>query len=344
MKIWFNQSFSLRTVIANMVAARPGLPIAVSAIDGNAPVRDVAPEFWVEPARGATDYVAWVLATAIERGVTDLVAGRGRSGIAAQADRFAAAGITLHLAADAATLDLLDDKAAFTASLGDDPHRCPSIVATSAKAFVDAVATLTQGGRAACVKPVRGVYGAGYWTLDGATPLAHLADPDARRIAPALYADALVRAEAAGEAFALLVMEHLPGLEASVDIVADRGAVLLAAVRTKLDANRQRIQTRHPLIAHAAMLTARHRLHGALNVQYKQDADGEWRILEINSRAAGGASYGDAVGIPFCATWIDLVTGSARAFTGVVDAEVVAVVHATPRAQQKSGTPSNPLR
>ena len=248
----------------------------------------------------------------------------------------------MQLAADAATLDLLDDKAAFTASLGDDPHRCPSIAVTSATGFADAVGALTRGGRAACVKPVRGVYGAGYWTLDGATPLAHLADPDARRIAPALYGDALARAEAAGERFALLVMEHLPGLEASVDIVADRGRVLLAAVRTKLDPNRQRIETRHPLIAHATMLVGRHALHGALNVQYKQDAGGEWRILEINSRAAGGASYCDAVGIPFCATWIDVVTGTARTFDAAIDAEVVAVVHAIPRAQQKSGSPSNP--
>ncbi|KQN00467.1 ATP-grasp domain-containing protein [Sphingomonas sp. Leaf25] len=342
MKIWFNQSFSLRNVIANMVAARPGLDIAVSTIDGDAPVRDVAPDFWVEPARGATDYVEWALATAIDRGVTHLVAGRGRTGIAAQRERFAAAGIALHVAADAATLDLLDDKAAFTVSLGDDPHRCPSIAVTTADGFDAAVATLTRGGRAACVKPVRGVYGAGYWTLDGVTPLAHLADPDARRIAPALYVDALRHAEVQGETFALLVMEHLPGLEASVDIVADHGRVLLAAVRTKLDPNRQRIETRHPLIAHATMLVARHALHGALNVQYKQDAGGQWRILEINSRAAGGASYGDAVGIPFCATWIDVVTGTAQAFDGAIDAQVVAVVHATPRAQQKSGTPSNP--
>jgi len=161
--------------------------------------------------------------------------------------------------------------------------------------------------------------------------LQHLADPDTRRITPEVYAAALREGAARGERFSLLVMEHLPGLEASVDMVADRGEVLVAAVRTKLDANRQRIETRHPLIAHATGLVSRYALHGAINVQYRQDRGGAWRILEINTRAAGGASYCDAVGVPFSTTWIDVVTGTARRFEADVEAEIVAVVRAERR-------------
>ncbi len=337
MKIWFNQSFSLRTLVAGMRRARPDASLCASAIDPAAPVRDVAPEFWIEPPHGTTDYTEWALATAIARGVTTLVPQRGRRGIAQAADRFAEAGIALHLAADADTLELLDDKAAFAASLADDPYLCPSIPVTTVAGFEAAVEALATGGAAACVKPVRGIYGAGYWTLDAAGPLAHLADPDARRITPAAYVAALCAAERNGEAFALLVMEHLPGLEASVDIVADRGAVIVAGVRTKLDATRQRIETRHPLIAHAATLVARHLLHGAINVQYKQDRDGNWRILEINTRPAGGSPYCDAVGIPFLGTWIDVIAGNPHPFDAVVDREIVAVVHAEPRYRNGPG-------
>lgn len=331
MTIWFNQSFSLRNVIARIGRERPGLALLVSAIDPQSPVRDVAPDFLVEPGRGTTDYPEWVLETAIARGVAALVPQRGRSGLAGMRDRFAAAGIMLHVAGDPDLLDLLDDKAAFAASLAGDPMLCPSRFVTSADAFERAVDALARHGAHACVKPSRGIYGAGYWTLDASGPRAHLDDPDARRIAPRAYAEALRQGEALGEPVALLVMEHLPGLEASVDIVANQGCVLLAAVRTKRDANRQRIQTRHPLIAHAASLIARYGLHGALNVQYKQDRHGEWRILEINTRAAGGASYCDTVGVPFSTTWIDLVTGRAQPFEGDVDAEIVAVVHAQRR-------------
>jgi len=331
MKVWFNQSFSLRNVVARIARERPAVQLAISAIDPEAPVRDVAPEFWQEPGRGTVDYAQWVLETAVARRVDAVVAQRGRADLARIRDRFADAGVALHLAADADTLELLDDKAAFTAALAGDPMLCPTLAVHSAAGFEAAVAALTGNGATACVKPAKGIYGAGYWTLDAAGPRDHLADPDARRILPDAYAAALRADEARGEAFHLLVMEHLPGHEASVDVIADQGRVLLAAVRTKLDANRQRIETRHPLVAHATGLVARYALHGAVNVQYKQDRAGAWRILEINTRAAGGASYCDAVGIPFSTTWIDLVTGTAQRFDVEMDAEIVATVHAEPR-------------
>jgi hypothetical protein len=331
MKIWFNQSFSLRNVVANIVRERPLVRLGVSAIDQHSPVSDVAPEFWVEPGRGQVDYAEWVLSTAIERHVDAVIPQRGRAGVIRIAGRFAAAGIAIHAAADADTLDRLEDKAAFAGAMATDPFLCPTLVVTSAAEFEAAVVKLTADGAAACVKPSRGVYGAGYWTLNADGPRDHLSDPDARRILPESYAAALREGEAWGERFTLLVMEHLPGLEASVDIVADRGAVMLAAVRTKLDANRQRIQTRHPLIEHASGLVRRHGLHGAVNVQYKQDRTGAWRILEINTRAAGGASYCDEVGVPFSATWIDVVTGRARPFDTEIDVEIVAVMCARRR-------------
>lgn len=331
MKIWFNQAFSMRNVIARIVAERPALSIAASAIDRAAPAADVAPAFWPEPARGTVDYPMWVLDTAQARGVDAVVATRGARALADRRGRFEAAGIALHVAGDAAVLALLDDKAAFAAVLADDPMLAPTHAVRSHAAFVDAVEQVTARGATACVKPITGVYGAGYWTLAADGAFDHLADPDARRIAPAAYGAALRDAEAAGLPVALLVMEHLPGLEASVDVVAAHGSVLLAAVRTKRDANRQRIETRHPLIDHAAGLVARFALHGAVNVQYRQDRNGAWRILEINPRAAGGASYCDAVGIPFSTTWVDVVAGTARSFTAAIDTEIVAVVRAEPR-------------
>lgn len=336
MKIWFNQTFSMRGFVRRMIMDRPDVQLYASAIDSQSPVRDVAPTFWTEPARKTVDYTNWLLEMAAEHGIDILVPQRGKLGVANALGQFVDKGIQVHLPADAPTLELLDDKAAFTASLGNDPFLCPTLVVTTAAAFEDAVKALTDNGATACVKPVRGVYGAGYWTLDATHPHAHLADPDARRIAADVYAASLRRTEEAGETFALLVMEHLPGVEASVDIIADHGAVMLAAVRTKLDANRQRIETRHPLIGHASGLTHKHRLHGAINIQYKLDRSGAWRILEINARAAGGSSYCDEAGIPFCATWIDVLTGNAKPFTANIDAEIAAVTRAEPRKALQS--------
>lgn len=333
MKIWVTHGFSLRGVAAEMVRARPGTDFLFSAPDPDAPVRDVAAGFVVEPAGLGEDYPSWVLATALEHRVDAIVAQRGRGRIVAAVERFAAHGIAVHVAADPATLELLDDKAAFAESLAGDAAACPTIAVRSAHECREAIARLTADGATACVKPSRGVYGAGYWTLDAADVFHHLRDPDARRISAAAFLDSLKAAEDAGAAVDLLVMEHLPGIEASIDIVARHGETLLAGVREKLAPGRQRIRTAHPVLDHARQLVARHRLNGANNIQYKLDRHDAWKILEINTRPAGGAPYCDAVGIPFAATWVDVIAGDARPFEEDVDREIVAVTRAEPRAR-----------
>ena len=330
-KVWINQGFSLHGLVCAIRASRPDIDLALSSANPDAPVRTVAPEFWIEPSRGAVaDYSDWLLTTALDRGVDAILVQRGRHGVSQQLARFAEHGIVAHVAGAFDTLTLLDDKAAFAADLAGEAHLARTIAVTSVAQFEDAVREIEADGTVACVKPARGIYGAGYWTLTGNDPFAHLADPDARRITRAMYATGLRAREDRGEPFALIVMEHLPGLEASIDIVAQRGEVLLVAARTKLDANRQRIQTDHPMIAHATMLVRRYALHGAVNIQYRQDAHGAWRILEVNTRPAGGAAYCEAVGIPFAATWIDVATGRAERWSGQVDCEILALVAATP--------------
>lgn len=328
MKVWFNQSYSMRNFVRRFIMDRPEVALCISSVDPWAAVRDIAPVFWAEPESGSTDYTQWLLETALRHGIDALVPQRGKVDVVRARSLFADSGVRVHAAASAEILELLDDKAAFAASLAGSPYLCPTRQVTSAAGFEQAVTAVTKRGAVACVKPSRGVYGAGYWTLDADAPLTHIADPDGRRIAAETYAASLRQADERGDAYALVVMEHLPGLEASVDIVADQGRVMLAAVRTKLAPSRQRIETRHPLIAPATQLVRQHGLHGAVNVQYKQDREGAWRILEINARAAGGAPYCDEVGIPFCATWLDVVTGTAVPFEGEIDAEIVAVTRA----------------
>lgn len=336
MKIWVTHGFSLRTLAAEMVRARPGVEFLFSAPDPHAAVRDVAPSFVLEPPALADDHAAWVLKTAIDHRADSIVAQRGRSRIVAAGESFGNHGVAIHVAAAPEVIALLDDKAAFTAALAGDPLACPTAHVGDVRECRDAIARITADGATACVKPTRGLYGAGYWTLDARDPFHHLRDPDARRISPDAFLQSLEAAEASGATIDLLVMEHLPGTEVSVDIVACQGETLLAGVREKLASARQRIRTDHVLLDHARMLVRRHALHGANNIQYKLDRTGAWKVLEINTRAAGGAPYCDAVGIPFAATWVDVITGDARPFTGRVDCEIVAVTRAEPRARRPS--------
>lgn len=329
-RIWINQGFSLHGLVRAIGASRPDVDLCVSAIDPCSPVRAVAPTFWIEPGRAETDYTAWVLDTATANGVEAIMVQRGRRGVAARAADFAAADIALHVSATPDVLALLDDKAAFSTDMAGDDLLCRTIAVTSTAQFIDAVRMIESDGSTACVKPARGIYGAGYWTLGADDPFVHLADPDQRLIATAMFAAGLRAREEDGVPFSLIVMEHLPGLEASIDIVARHGEMLVAGVRIKLDANRQHIATDHVLTDHAAMLVRRYALHGAVNIQYRQDRDGRWRILEINTRPAGGAFYCEAVGIPFAATWMDVALGRAERFTGHIDREVMTLVRPMP--------------
>ena len=330
MKIWINQGFSLHGLVRTIATDRPEIHLHISAADERAPVRDFASTFWVEPGRGIPNYPAWILNTAVYHGIDAIMVQRGRRGVAELLPNFAAQRVVAHVPGSAAIIELLDDKIAFSNDLAGDPHLCRSVPATTVAEFMEAVRIIEHDGAIACVKPARGIYGKGYWTLTGDDPFTHLADPDARLISPMMFAAGLQAKENRAEPFSLLVMEFLPGLEASVDIVARHGELLLSAVRTKLDTNRQRIQTRHVLIEHSSLLVSRYKLHGAVNIQYRQNRDGDWRILEINTRPAGGASYCDAVGIPFAATWMDVALGRADRFTANIDEEILAVVGARP--------------
>jgi carbamoyl-phosphate synthase large subunit len=111
-----------------------------------------------------------------------------------------------------------------------------------------------------------------------------------------------------------VLQEMLPGREISVDVVARRDGRVVAAVprlRLKVDSGIAVAgETLHDdgAIADAREIVEGLGLRGPLNVQFKQDADGAWKLLEINPRLPGSspltmAAGVDLVGLPL----LDLV-------------------------------------
>lgn len=330
MRIWLNQSHSLTSLVRTVRAERPSIDLCISTVNPLAPSRTVAAESWNEPAWESAGYAEWTLATAIEKRIDVFAPQRGRRSIAAIADRFASAGIRLESAADADTLDLIDDKVAFAQDLSHHPLMPMMIRATDAAEFERAVAHVVAERGRACVKPSRGIFGQGYWTLSGSDAFAAYADPDARVADPVAYAEAMRSAAENGRTFDLAVMEHLPGVEASVDVIAERGDTRLAAVRIKVTGTRQSITNEHELIPVAADLVRRYGLNGAVNVQFKKNADGEWRLLEVNARIAGGASYNDVAGIPYSVSWMDMLAKRPQVEVPLVNASVDGILTGWP--------------
>ena len=57
------------------------------------------------------------------------------------------------------------------------------------------------------------------------------------------------------------------------------------------------VNLRNGLLSHARQLVERFGLNGMINVQFKEDAQGEPKLLEINPRASGGVAMSCLSGI-----------------------------------------------
>ncbi len=309
--VWFNQGYSsLRDALLLIRRGAGGrVRLLASHADDAAPIRVAADESFDEPSihrgcsTGEDAYVDWCLETCRRRSIELFAPQAGRTAVARSAAAFKAAGVRLSLAGDADTLALIEDKGRFyTASaLAGLPTPWTREVG-GPEAFDAALADLHALDLAACIKPPVGVFGAGYWRLTSATPLfAQLMDPDARRLRPAVLRQALAEASAPR----LLVMEHLPGSEWSVDAVCADGRTLAAVGRRKHGA-RQRLEVEGPALALAARVAATFRLSGLVNIQLKAaDADGEdLRVLEVNPRVSGGCAYTALTGVNLPWLWI----------------------------------------
>ncbi|MBT0671477.1 ATP-grasp domain-containing protein [Novosphingobium profundi] len=306
MRIWFNRGFSLAPIAKAMMAADPTLEVFVSTGAG-LPIYEGPTQTWVEPKLDDQAYLDWVCSQITEHAI-DVFVPTARRHLFASADM----PCKVHLPADIPTLDLLEDKFLFAKELEADEIHLPTICAQTKGELVEILAEF----RAAypdidpCVKPRLGVNGHGFWTLSKTvSPLAHLMNPDARRIREDLFIAALAAEEEEERVIRpLVLMPFLPGPEVSFDVLAHRGAILKYVARTK-EGTRQRLQTSHPLEAAAKALVDRFSLHGIVNVQFRRAEDASWKALEINSRPAGGSVYGEPFGTQLIGDWGGLLSG-----------------------------------
>ncbi|WP_096292173.1 ATP-grasp domain-containing protein [Escherichia coli] len=168
-----------------------------------------------------------------------------------------------------------------------------------------------------CVKPVTGIYGMGFWRFDdSASPMAVFNHPEHRLVSPQQY----IAAASASESFKpLVLMPYLPGPEFSVDILADKGEILAAVGRRKEGAIPPGPEFSVDILADKGEILAAvgRRKEGAIqylvnegsawelacdcarvmkadglvNVQTRNDVNGNPVLLETNMRPSGGVGY-----------------------------------------------------
>lgn len=113
----------------------------------------------------------------------------------------------------------------------------------------------------------------------------------------------------------LIVQELLPGEEYSVDVLADAGSRVVAAVprtRTRVDSGVSIAGTTlqdEGLIATATAVAEAIGLVGVANVQLRRDTRGEPALLEVNPRFPGALPLTVAAGADLPALAVDLALG-----------------------------------
>lgn len=333
MRVWFNRGFSLAPIAALMRAADPSLDVCISI--GEYGPRHAGPSAtWIDGGDSDPEdvaaYLDWVRAMIVEHDIDLFIPTRRRKAIGGTDMPCA-----VHLPTSLEMLELLDDKHAFAEAMAGTEWHLPTSVVRSADDLAAVLADWPADAPVPCVKPRRGVNGLGFWRLTDARPMAHLNDPDRRKIRADLYLAALREQEREDSIDDIVVMPYLPGPEISFDMLCHHGALVKYAARTKLDNGHQQIATRHRLELAVIMLAERFGLHGLVNCQFRRAEDDGWKLLEINARPAGGVVYADQVGCNLVGDWGGLLTGRLtpnQVERPIVDVEVSFATVARPLA------------
>lgn len=293
--IWFLQGqSSQRDVIEGArKALPPAIKVYASHTQDRPEITGMADVAWREPSDPA-ERVEWVLAQAKAHGIKVILAGRKTAIYEDRRADFEAAGIDLVTGVRSPAGYRLDDKTVFTAECQAAGLRVvPALTVTNQEQLAKAYKALAVDGPV-CVKPARGIYGAGFWRLEeGLEPFYALAYPDNRRINARTFIDLY---GASQEPQTQLVMPYMPGAEVSVDIVVERGEPIAWVGRRKHDLT-QNFERDGPAVE-LALATVRHfGLDGIISVQTKDDILGVPHLLEVNLRYSGGIAYTPLAGI-----------------------------------------------
>ena len=114
---------------------------------------------------------------------------------------------------------------------------------------------------------------------------------------------------------ALIIQEHLPGDEFSVDVLADNDGKVVAAVprtRTRVDSGVSiagRTVHDEGLESTAAAVARAIGLRGVANVQLRRDSEGVPALLEVNPRFPGALPLTIAAGVDMPSLVLDLALG-----------------------------------
>jgi hypothetical protein len=302
MRIWFNKTFSsISSVFNNLRQAQlaGGVTVVCSHTNPAASAFLAADEALVEPAGLiGKPYLEWCLHFCEQHRIDYFWPAKEAVLLVRHQAEFARLGVQIIAVATPPVLTLLNHKGDFYRTLPLEVAQAMACISvTDSAAFDRAVAELSQQHAALCVKPSVSVFGLGFRILDvHRDSITHLLQGVEYEIP---LAELRAGMEHTAQFPELLVMEHLSGAEWSVDCAGRNGQLLCGIQRKKhpLAGFGQEIDNNPLIQGMVERLTAHYGLNGLFNIQFKGNAAGEPRLLEINARPSGGFGMACLAGV-----------------------------------------------
>lgn len=243
----------------------------------------------IEP-KDKNERLAFIINTVQKFGIHSIHAGHNTSWFEYNRAAIESSGATLTTGAMGNDwLSLAEDKVSFAQFMVR--NNLPVVPSWRVENIADLKHHLTEppfSDAAICVKPVTGIYGKGFWRFNNeASPMDIFNYPENRIVNPTQY---LAAASHSGTVFPLVLMPYLPGPEYSVDILADKGDVLAAVARRKEGAI-QYLENSGAAFELACDCARAMKADGIVNVQTRDDSQGNPLLLEVNMRPSGGIGY-----------------------------------------------------
>lgn len=300
-RVWFNRTLSNVRAVLDLIRrgdATGEFHLICTHPEPSFPGFALAHEHALEPAGlSGADYVDFCLDFCRERHIDALWPGKEARLLAEQHARFAAAGVRLLSVAAPGSLERLHDKARFAAEAREFHIPTPETIPfCTAAEFESAYERLRFTHDVLCIKPARGLNGAGFRVIqEGHAGLDGLVRDGLYTIQLGCLRQLLARTPP-DETW--LLMDYLAGDEYSLDAVGDGRRLIALTQRRKASggAYGQRIVARPELTQSVVELTERFGLTGLFNVQFREGRQGP-RLLEVNPRFAGGIGYTGATGL-----------------------------------------------
>lgn len=315
MRILFNHNISgAADLIDLMHRARPQLYVIATHERSDTPVALAANRFLPEPAEtrlmSSATYADWLLQTALAQDAQLVIPYRRRDELADFRDQFKACGVRLLTVADSDTVRLIEEKPALLARM-----KAAGVAVTPFRLFEGAeeYANLrAEGGLFPdhpgdlCIKPVAGIYGAGFRILRDELPASALFSGLSTLELSDVAFRALLASLASTEP--MMLMPFLAGPERSVDFSCHEGRLLGTVTRIKAGTSQMLL---HDPYAEelAALVASTFQLTGILNLQTIEDAAGTQRLMEVNTRASGGIGMTGLTNVNLPALLIDALDG-----------------------------------